>query len=287
MLFLLTDFVGTSLVEKYLFESVKGKFLVDIIRSYMVSGRAKNEQERVAKYNQEFSHNNLNNQANVIDKPNRLSHMKSYFWFNDKKEIIRSFTGSGNFSESVLLKVPSYKEVLYNITNYKRLGRDIFCGGINATEQVSATRISDLYQQNCVGFDVNDKTTYQSEANVLKEKSQFNEIVKAHKTNEKIKTATGLLVLTGDGDTNVIKRCLDETAKDNINLDLFVGNTSAGYNPVLEAELLKDEKNINRLNIIREHPKPNVYNSDFIKYTKPKTHTKLYVWYNANNRLLA
>ncbi|ALA98304.1 Spiroplasmavirus-related protein [Spiroplasma kunkelii CR2-3x] len=47
-----------------------------------------------------FLHNNLNNQANVIDKPNRLLHMKSYFWFNDKKEIIRSFTGSGNFSES-------------------------------------------------------------------------------------------------------------------------------------------------------------------------------------------
>lgn len=78
----INGFFGTSLVKKYLFESVKGKFLVDIIRSYMVSGRAKNEQERVAKYNQEFSHNNLNNQANVIDKPNRLSHMKSYFWFN-------------------------------------------------------------------------------------------------------------------------------------------------------------------------------------------------------------
>ncbi|WP_338990494.1 hypothetical protein [Spiroplasma endosymbiont of Seladonia tumulorum] len=75
----INGFAGTSLVEKYLFESVKSKFSIDIIRSYMVSGRAKNEQERVAKYNQELSHNNLNNQANVIDKPNRLSHMKSYF----------------------------------------------------------------------------------------------------------------------------------------------------------------------------------------------------------------
>ncbi|UZQ29899.1 MAG: hypothetical protein OHM56_12455 [Spiroplasma phoeniceum] len=94
----INGFVGTSLVEKYLFEIVKGKFSFDIIRSYMSSGREKNEQERVAKYNQEFSHNNLNNQANVIDKPNRLLHMKPYFWFNDKKEIIPSFTGSRNFS---------------------------------------------------------------------------------------------------------------------------------------------------------------------------------------------
>lgn len=283
----INGFVGTSLVEKYLFESVQGKFSVDIIRSYVAAGRTKNEQERVAKYNQEFSHNNLNKQANVIDKPNRLSHMKSYFWFNDKKEIIRSFTGSGNFSESALLKVPSYKEVLYNITNYKGLGRDIFCGGISATEQINTIRINALYQQNCTGFDVNDKATYQSEVNVLKEKSQFNEIVKAHRANAKMKTATGLLVLTGDGDTNVIKRYLDETAEDNISLDLFIGNTSAGYNPNDERILLKDEKNINRLNIIREHPKPNVSDFDFIKYTKPKTHTKLYVWYNAHNEILA
>ncbi|WP_342256417.1 hypothetical protein [Spiroplasma endosymbiont of Poecilobothrus nobilitatus] len=48
----INGFVGTSLVEKYLFESVKGKFSVDIIRSYIDSGRAKNKQERVAKYNQ-------------------------------------------------------------------------------------------------------------------------------------------------------------------------------------------------------------------------------------------
>lgn len=99
-----------------------------------------------------------------------------------------------------------------------------------------------MYQQNCTGFDVNYKATYQSEVNVLKEKNQFNEIVKAHRANAKMKTATGLLVLTGDGDTSVIKRYLDETAEDNISLDLFIGNTSAGYNPNDERILLKDEK---------------------------------------------
>ncbi|WFG96262.1 hypothetical protein M1771_09260 [Spiroplasma citri] len=39
----INGFVGTSLVEKHLFESVQGKFSVDIIRSYMAAGRTKNE----------------------------------------------------------------------------------------------------------------------------------------------------------------------------------------------------------------------------------------------------
>ncbi len=39
----INGFVGTSLVEKYLFESFKGKFSVDIIRSYMALGSVKNE----------------------------------------------------------------------------------------------------------------------------------------------------------------------------------------------------------------------------------------------------
>lgn len=47
--------------------------------------------------------------------------------------MIRALTGSGNFSNNALLEAPSYKGVLYDVTNYKGVGRDIFCGGINAT----------------------------------------------------------------------------------------------------------------------------------------------------------
>ncbi|PWF96782.1 hypothetical protein SMH99_21650 [Spiroplasma poulsonii] len=82
---------------------------------------------------QQFLKNDVAKYANVIDKSTELSHMKSYFWFNNKNGMIRALTGSGNFSNNALLEAPSYKGVLYDVTNYKGVGRDIFCGGINAT----------------------------------------------------------------------------------------------------------------------------------------------------------
>ncbi|WP_419334221.1 hypothetical protein [Spiroplasma endosymbiont of Sarcophaga variegata] len=72
----INGFVGTSIVEKYLMENVKGKFSVDIIRSYKSSGRAPDENEKIAKYNQQFLKNDVAKYANVIDNPTELSHMK-------------------------------------------------------------------------------------------------------------------------------------------------------------------------------------------------------------------
>ncbi|UNF61771.1 MULTISPECIES: hypothetical protein [Spiroplasma] len=51
----INGFVGTSIVEKYLIKNVKGKFSVDIIRSYKSSGRAPDENEKIAKYNSAIS----------------------------------------------------------------------------------------------------------------------------------------------------------------------------------------------------------------------------------------
>ncbi len=122
----INGFVGTSIVEKYLMENVKGKFSVDIIRSYKSTGHSTDEEEKVAKYNQQFLKGDVTKYANVINKPMELSHMKSYFWFNDKKEMIQALTGIGNFSNNALLNAPSYKEVLYDVTNYEGIGRDLF-----------------------------------------------------------------------------------------------------------------------------------------------------------------
>ncbi|WP_241970153.1 restriction endonuclease PLD domain-containing protein [Spiroplasma poulsonii] len=94
--------------------------------------------------------------------------------------------------------------------------------------------------------------------------------------------------MSGDGGIEVIKDYLDQTADNNINLDVFVGNSAAGFDPVLEKQVITDKKYSNRLNIIREHPRGSIKDDEgLIKSTTAKTHTKLYAWYNAKNELLA
>lgn len=47
----INGFLGTSLVEKYLKETVKGNFSVAIVRSYKSSGYVKTENEMIENYN--------------------------------------------------------------------------------------------------------------------------------------------------------------------------------------------------------------------------------------------
>ncbi len=170
----------------------------------------------------------------------------------------------------------------------KGLAVIFFCGRINATQQTKTTRLSQIYQANCAGFDIDKKETYQSWQNAIKVKSQFNDIVNLHQQNPKLKRVKGLLILSGDGGTEVIKEYLDQTAADNINLDVFVGNSPVGFKPILEKQMIADEKYSNQLNIIREHPRGSIKDDQgLIKNTTAKTHTKLYAWYNAQNELLA
>ncbi|WP_374695917.1 hypothetical protein [Spiroplasma endosymbiont of Polydrusus formosus] len=95
-----------------------------------------------------------------------------------------------------------------------------------------------------------------------------------------------MLILTGNSGTEVIKNYLDKTQDDNINLDVFIHNTDVGFKLDLEENLIKDEKYINWLNIIRENPKTKK-SKDFalVRNTVPKTHTKIYVWYNDKNEI--
>lgn len=272
---LINGFVGTSMVDKYLNNVVKGNFAVDIIRSYMNSGYNKNNEKKLI---DDYNKKHQNQPANITTVSHK-SHMKSYFWFNRSNKIIRALSGSGNFSESALMKVKSYKEVLYDITDDKEVSRDLFCGGVQATEQENFVR---AYKGNCHNFAKDDKTTFKSK-HKIKTKNQFKTIMKGYKGHNGYK---GLIVLTGDGDTSTIRKYLDAT-KDTL-LDVFVGNTSTGFNANEELKWKQDNTYGDRLNIIREHPvSKKITNAENLINSKAaKTHTKLYVWYDNDFKIV-
>lgn len=268
----INGFVGTTMIDKYLNDVVRGEFGVNIIRSYMNSGlNINNEKNLIYDYNKK----NEKQPVNVITV-NRKSHMKSYFWFDKSNKIIRSLVGSGNFSMSALMKVKSYKEVLYDITDDPDVSRDLFCGGVQAVEQEKFIK---AYKKNCEDFVKTNEDTFKSK-HKIKTKNQLNTIIEGYKKYK------GLIVLTGDGDTRTIKKYLDST-KDTL-LDVFIGNTSAGFNVNEELQLKQNNAYNERLNIIREHPTPKKLTNieDLISSPTAKTHTKVYVWYDDDFKIV-